>query len=265
MEGIIDFHTHAFRDDVAEKAVPLIENQGNIEAKLDGKVSSLLFSMDKNGIEKSIVCSIATKPKQFNSIIIWSKEIYSERIIPFPSFHPYDPSALEKIEIIKKEGFKGIKLHPYYQNFDIDEKRMYKIYEKIEMENLILVLHTGFDFAFERIKRADPLKILKVKENFPKLKLVVTHLGGWNMWDEVEEFIIGQNIYMDISYSLDFLSPERAKKMIKSHPEDYILFGSDSPWKDQGETLELFRKLNLGKKLEIKILKENALKLLNSV
>jgi predicted TIM-barrel fold metal-dependent hydrolase len=259
---IIDIHTHAFPDNVAEKAIPLLEEEGKIKAKLDGKISSLLSSMDKYGIEKSVICSIATKISQYNSILKWSKEIRTERIIPFPSFHPDDPFVFERIEEIKREGFKGIKLHPYYQKFIVDEEKMMKIYEKICKENLILVLHTGFDFAFERIRIADPEKIMNVKKTFHKLKLITTHLGAWEDWDNVEKFMIGKEIYMEISFSLEFLEKGRARRMILSHPSDYILFGTDSPWTDQGETLKLFKELKLPSQIEEKILYLNAQKLL---
>lgn len=75
MEGIIDFHTPVFPDEIAERAIIILEREGNIKAKLNRKVSSLLSSMDAKGIEKSTVCSIATKPSQFDSILSWSKKI----------------------------------------------------------------------------------------------------------------------------------------------------------------------------------------------
>jgi len=259
---IIDIHTHAFPDNVAEKAIPLLEGEGKIKAKLDGKISSLISSMDKYGIEKSVICSIATKISQYNSILKWSKEIRTERIIPFPSFHQDDPLVFERIKEIKKEGFKGIKLHPYYQKFIVDEEKMMKIYEKICEENLILVLHTGFDFAFERIRIADPEKIMNVKKTFHKLKLITTHLGAWEDWDNVEKFMIGKEIYMEISFSLEFLEKERARRIILSHPPDFILFGTDSPWTDQGETLNLLRQLQLPSEIEEKILYLNAERIL---
>ncbi len=265
MMGIIDFHTHAFPDTLAEKAIGLLEREGGVPAKLDGRVSSLLSSMDRCGIEKSIVCSIATKPSQFDSILKWSETIATDRIIPFPSIHPDDPQAIEKVEIIKKKGFKGIKMHPYYQGFDINEKKMFPIYQKIADENLILVLHTGFDFAFERIRKADPEKIMEIKSAIPSFKLVTTHLGAWEDWDEVKRLLVGKDIYMEISYSLEFLDRDRAKDIIMNHPEEYVLFGTDSPWTDQRETLELFQSLGLPSSLEMKILRENAITLLSSV
>jgi len=264
MKGIIDFHTHAFPDDISERVITMLEDEGGVKAHLDGKISSLLFSMDACGIEKSVICNIATKPSQFDSILQWCKEIRSERIIPFPSFHPYDPEFKERIVGIKQEGFKGIKFHPYYQNFTIDEERLFPVYEKICDENLMLVMHTGFDFAFQRIKIADPENIITVLEKFPSLTLITTHLGAWEQWDVVEKFLLGKPIYMEISFSLEFLD-NAVKKIITHHPPEYILFGTDSPWAEQQKTLALLRELHLGDEKEELILRENALRLLNSV
>jgi len=266
MREIIDFHTHAFPDELAERVIKMLEDEGGVKAHLNGTVSALLSSMDACGIEKSVICNIATNPAQFDSILHWCKKIRSDRIIPFPSFHPYDPAYSDRIDAIKGEGFKGIKLHPYYQNFTIDEERLFPIYEKICNENLILVSHTGFDFAFPPTRIADPEKILRVIERFPSLKFVTTHLGAWNEWGEVEQFFLGKNIYMEISFALDFLDKDKAiQNIFFNHPPEYILFGTDSPWTDQQETLSLFRGLRLGEEKENLILRENALNLLNSV
>ncbi len=264
-EGIVDFHAHAFPDELAGRAVPYLEKEGNIKARLDGTISSLLRSMDRSGIEKSVVNSIATKPSQFSSILTWSKKIRSERIIPFPSVHPGDPMLGARISQVKREGFKGIKLHPYYQEFSLDEERLVPLYEKVCEENLILALHTGFDIAFPPIKRADPMKIEKLKERFPAMKLVATHLGAWKQWAEVERHLVGKEVYMEISFALEFLKREEARNIILNHPKEYILFGSDTPWTDQQETVSLLKNLGLGQKREGLILRDNSLRLLDSV
>ena len=264
MKGIIDFHTHAFPDELSERVIKMLEDEGGVKARLDGKISSLLASMDKCGIEKSVICNIATKPSQFDSILQWCKKIGTERIIPFPSFHPYDPDFKDRIDEIKREGFKGIKFHPYYQNFTIDEEKIFPVYKKIADENLILVMHTGFDFAFQRIRIADPEKILTIIEKFPSLKLVTTHLGAWEQWGEVEKFLLGKPIYMEISFSLEFLD-DTVKKIISNHPAEYILFGTDSPWTDQQNSVSLLKGLQLGEEKEAHIFRDNAVKLLNSV
>ncbi|MFN3395515.1 MAG: amidohydrolase family protein [Thermodesulfovibrionales bacterium] len=262
MTGIIDFHTHAFPDGIAERAISTLEKEGKIKARLDGRISSLLASMDNYGIKKSIVCSIATKPSQFEAILSWSKSIRSERIVPFPSFHPEDSNFKERISAIREEGFLGIKFHPYYQDFDIDEERLFPVYEEIIKKNLIVVMHTGFDFAFPRIRKADPFKIMKIKGLFPELRLVTTHLGSWDDWDEVEKYLIGKDIYMEVSFSMELLNKERVREMILRHPSTHILFGTDSPWTDQGKTLSMLKGLGLNKEREKMILSENAMRLL---
>jgi predicted TIM-barrel fold metal-dependent hydrolase len=269
MSGIIDFHTHVFPDEIAERAMSTLLEEGkkkyDVNAYLDGRLSSLLTSMDLNGIEKSVVCSIATKPSQFGPILAWSSKIMSDRILPFPSLHPDDRDFSDRICLIKDSGFKGIKFHPYYQDFRLDDERLFPVYEKISEKNLIAVIHTGFDLAFERRRLCDPEKIVRVLEEFPDLKMVTTHLGAWEDWDEVEKHIAGKKIYMEISYALDVLDREKARRIILNHPKEYVLFGSDSPWTDQTGTLALLKGLELGPERENLILRENALRLLASV
>jgi predicted TIM-barrel fold metal-dependent hydrolase len=265
MQGIIDFHAHAFPDQVAASAIPYLEEEGDVKAIHDGRIASLLDLMDREGVEKSIICSIATRPSQFETILNWSRQIRSARIIPFPSFHPGDPQALEHISRIKAEGFKGIKMHPYYQQFFLDDAKLYPAYEKISELGLILVMHTGFDIAFPRIRRCDPRQILAVLTRFPGLRMVTTHLGAWQQWDEVEELLAGKNIYMDISYTLNQIKRETAQRIILKHPREYILFGSDSPWSGPQETYRHLQALDLGSAREELILRKNGLYLLDSV
>jgi hypothetical protein len=76
---------------------------------------------------------------------------------------------------------------------------------------------------------------------------------------------MGRNIFMDISFSLDCMDRETARKIILNHPQDHVLFGSDSPWADQEQAITLLESLDLGKDRERLILRENGLKLLRSV
>ncbi|HIP40081.1 MAG TPA: amidohydrolase [Desulfocapsa sulfexigens] len=259
---ILDFHTHAFPDAVAAKAIPSLENAGNIKAFTSGTVESLLVSMDKAGIDRSVICSIATRPEQFDAILAWSQAISSERLIPLPSIHPADPDCVEKVHTVHQQGFKGIKMHPYYQDFFLDEERLIPLYEALIETGLLFVVHCGFDIAFPRTRCADPAQILNLHKKFPQLRLIATHFGGWDAWDEVAELLIGKEIFMEISFALQYLSPKIIKQMLNSHPPEYLLFGSDSPWADQKEYLEKLYALQLNEKLLSGILSSNGLKLL---
>lgn len=262
-ERIIDFHTHAFADTLAPRAIKaLLDEAPGIKAYRDGTVGDLLRSMDSAGIETSVVCCIATKPEQFEPILRWCQAIRSERLIPFPSIHPADPDAVARVRQVRAEGFAGLKLHPFYQSFYASEDQMRPFYEEVSRQNLLLVMHTGFDIAFPHERRADPKTLLEVTRIFPNLRLVATHLGAWRQWDEVRHYLLGQPIYIEISLAMEDLGPIASREMLLSHPEEYLLFGTDSPWSDQEATLSLLRGLDLPPQRLTRMLWANAAELL---
>ncbi len=262
MSGYIDFHTHAFPDQIAATAIPALEKKGNVKAYLNGTVTDLLRSMDQAGIEQSVVCSIATRPEQFQPILDWSASIRSPRIVPLPSVHPMDPDRIKQLQQIRDMGFVGLKLHPYYQDFFLDDPELLEFYAEIKELGLLLVMHTGYDIGYPRIRRANPERILNLLQMVPGLRLITTHLGGWDEWADVRELLTGLPIYMEISFALDFLDQIRLRDLIESHPPEYILFGTDSPWADQITTLKMLAKLGLPDDLYERIVRENAKALL---
>jgi hypothetical protein len=258
----VDFHAHAFPDELAPRAVSRIEGLSGITSVLGGSLDPLMASMDAAGIECSVILSIATKPSQFSSILAWSRKIASKRIIPFLSVSPVDPQACEKVRIASEEGFRGLKFHPYYQDFDLDDEAMDPVYAAMQERGLICVSHTGFDHAYPFVRRADPSRVLRVLKRFPRLAFVATHLGAWRDWERAERALPGANLWIDTSYSLEFMSPGDARRLILRFPPDRVLFGSDSPWADQGGSIALLKGLSLGAAREEAILSLNARALL---
>jgi len=255
----IDFHTHAFPDFLAERAITQLEAHAHgYTAFLDGTIHALLRSMDSAGIEKSIVCSIATTPAQVDSIIKWSAQIASDRIIPFPSIHPQTDNPKGKLIEIRDKGFIGIKMHAQYQGFCIDDPALFDIYEALQHTGLILVHHCGFDLAFPDDLSATPQRIARVLDRFPSLKLIATHTGSWKMWDDVQKFLVGRDVYFETSFSVEDATPETVRKIITDHGTHKVLFGTDSPWKDQANEMRLIKSLTLGEEAERLIFRENA-------
>lgn len=261
---IVDIHTHAFPDAIAERAMRHLSDAAQVPAYLDGTVSALIGSMDGAGIDRSVVASIATKPSQFESILNWSRAIASDRIIPFPSIHPGDPEWSDRIDDVADQGFAGIKLHPYYQGFNVDDEGLLPFYAKLQTRGLVVLMHAGFDMAYDRTRCAEPARIARVNAQFPELKLVAAHLGAWEDWDEVRRHLIGRRIYLDTSYSLPFMSKDAARELIMAHPADYVLFGSDSPWEDQNAALQQLSALDLPEECLGAILGNNALRILGA-
>jgi predicted TIM-barrel fold metal-dependent hydrolase len=238
----IDVHTHAYPPALAAKALAGVREHG-VQPVLDGTVEGLEAAMEREGIAASVVCAIVTRVGQFSRILEWCRNIRSSTLIPFPSVHPEDPSALEQLEKIAAEGFRGVKLHPYYQGFDLDEPRLFLLYERIQSLGLALLMHTGYDLAFERFDRAGPARVAAVLQRFPGLKMITTHFGGWEDWERVEELLLGRPVYMDVSHSEGEIGDERARRFLEGHPADYLLFGSDAPWSDPAGTRDWVRRL----------------------
>ena len=261
---IVDFHTHAFPDGLAEKAMGSLSYKSRLVPSHNGTISGLLASMDRAGIEKSVVYNIATKPTQTENILEWCGRIKSDRIVPFASIHPENDRTL--VGKIKRAGIRGIKLHPMYQNFFADSEKMFPIYEEIEKAGLILVFHSGFDIAFPTDERAAVERIVKVAAKFPGLKIVAAHTGGWKMWDKVAEILAGKNVWIEISMTLKYIeSVEKFREIIKKHSPDRILFGTDAPWGNQSGDVEAMKKLDIPEDLRGKIFSKNAIALLGRI
>lgn len=259
----IDIHTHAFPDGLAKRAIQSLEAAASWKSVGPGTIKGLIKSMDRADIDISVICNIATKPDQAEAILGWCREIDTDRIIPLPSVHPKTEDLSGWVKRIADEGFHGIKLHPMYQDFPADDPAMDEFYAAVRDEGLMVTLHCGKDIAFpEDDDRAAPRRFANLIERFPGLKLVCTHMGGWKDWDQVEEHLIGKDVYLETSFSLMFLEASRAADMIIRHGTDKVLLGSDWPWADQGEEIERIRNLGLDEKATDGILWSNAARLL---
>ncbi|WP_265445295.1 amidohydrolase family protein [Acetivibrio straminisolvens] len=259
---IIDFHVHCFPDKLAPRAVSQLAATAGIPPRVDGTISGLKESMKRAGVAKSVVLSIATKATQTENINNWSAEIQDEEIIAFGSIHPEYENWKTELFRIKDMGIKGIKFHPDYQNFFVDDKKMFPIYETAFELGLIVVFHAGVDIGLPAPYHATPERLEKIVRTFPGCKVVAAHMGGFSFWDDVERFLVGTDIYLDTSYSLDFMDGEQAKRIFKNHDVSKILFATDSPWMDQEEAILKLKNLNLDKETENAILGLNAKALL---
>jgi len=264
MAGIVDIHTHAFPDEVAARAVERLEAICPITTVAEATVSSLLKSMDAAGVDVSVICAIATKPEQNEGILSWCRAIRCDRIEPFPSLHPKTPEAGRWIERIAAEGFRGIKLHAMYQDFVVDDASMDEIYAAAEALGLVIEFHAGRDFGFPMDDdRASPARLARVAGRFGRLKMICSHMGGWRMWEESEQHLVGKaDVCLETSFSLADLGADRAAGMIRRHGAERVLFGTDFPWARQDEDVERLWALPLEPAQIRQIAWSNAAKLL---
>lgn len=261
---IIDFHTHIFPDDLAQRALSVLSsNINNIYPPVsDATVSGLLKNMDAWNIDISVALPVITKQSQVRKTNEWAKAISSDRIVCFGGIYPHSTNFKEEIDYVAELGLKGLKFHPEYQNFVVDDESMMKRYEYALGKGLILIFHAGFDPGFPAPFKSNPRKLAKVVRDMQGGTIVAAHLGGHAQWDEVERYLVGEDIYLDTSMGFDYYPHEQFLRIVKNHGADRILFASDSPWSHAKNELEWIGKLGLSKSDVNKITGENAKKLL---
>lgn len=262
---IIDFHTHIFPDVLAPKAKAALEAGCNNEysAVHDMTLHGLVEKMDEWGVDISVIQPVVTKRTQVEKTDEWAMSIASERIIPFAGMFPNADDRKSQIDMIAEMGFKGIKLHPEYQNFVVDEPEMIRMYDYILDKGLILLFHAGYDPAFSSPLKTSPQRFAHIVDELRGGTIVAAHLGGQMQWDDVERYLCGKEIYLDTSMGFKYYPEEQFLRIVKNHGADKLLFGSDSPWSNTFDEIETLKRIAISDKEKELILHENAERILN--
>ncbi|MBQ7345143.1 MAG: amidohydrolase [Oscillospiraceae bacterium] len=260
---LIDFHTHAFPDKIAPRAVSkLADDCGGLQPQTDGTVASLKEQMRIDGVDISVVQSIATNPHQMRKVNDFAISIdQDDAIVAFGSVHPDAPDALEELERISDAGLKGVKLHPEYQGFYADDERLKPIYKKISQLGLITLFHTGHDYGFPPPYHAMPEHMKRALRWFDS-PVVAAHWGGFGCCFLVLEELCGEDLYFDLSFGYGHMPKPTAQAIIDKHGVDRLLFGSDMPWNRPAWEKRLLDSLGLSPTDRAKIDHENAQRLL---
>ena len=258
-----DFHTHAFTDSLAERAVSGLADTSGITPATDGTIKGLRVKMAENGLQRAMLLPVATKPSQQTFINNWAAEMMGGGLYCCGSVHPDADDAVQEVERIKSLGLSGVKFHSEYQHFNPDEERMFPIYEKIADMGLLAVFHGGWDPYAEEKVRATPERFARLCEAFPKLTVVAAHLGGLMLWDDIEKHLAGKydNLYLDVSVLSRYVDRDFLLRIIRRHSADRILFGSDCPWDEPANEIAMINELPLTDVEKEKIFYRNAEKL----
>lgn len=247
MEPILDIHTHAFPAALAHKAVDSLAGRARLRYYLDGTLEALRRSLENAGISHGLLLPIAVKPGQEQSINAFAKSTAEwaggPRIIPFASVHPFSPDWREQLAQVKGDGFRGIKLHPNYQRFFVDDERVLPFYRELVRLGLAVLFHAGFDNGIPAPIYGAPARLARILGELEGTVVILAHMGGNNMYGDVLELLCGKDIYFDTSFSLSWMDADVAKEIFRRHTPDRMLFGTDSPWRGQKEYLALFRRL----------------------
>lgn len=262
---IIDFHTHIFPDKIAARTIEALEAKAGLTASTDGTLNGLLASMEAAGVDMSVVLPVVTKPSQFETINAFAASVneqYKGKLLSFGGIHPDTEDYRGELDRIKELGLKGIKIHPDYQGVMIDDVRYMNIIEYADSLDLIILTHAGIDIGLPDPVHCPPDKMRKVMDKLHPKKMVVAHYGGWNQWEEVYEYLAGENLYLDTAFTFGYIKEDMFYKILEKHGADKVLFATDCPWGYQKKDVEAFRSLQLPQDIKDAIFYKNAEKLL---
>ncbi len=260
---IIDAHAHIYPEKIASKATETIGEFYSIKMHMPaGTAEQLLEDGKRAGITRFVVHSVATTARQVRAINTFLKsEIDAHpEFIGFITLHQdlTEEEIRAEVEFAIKNGFRGIKLHPDFQKFNINDEVAEKFY-RAASGKLPILLHMGDD----RYEYSKPYRLVQMAKKYPDVNFIAAHFGGYRCWEESELYVGLDNVYFDTCSSLPFISTERAKELIDLFGADRFFFGTDFPMWDASEELERFNRIPLTEEEREMIFSDNLKKLLN--
>ena len=234
---VIDSHVHIFPDRVAAVAMPRMEENAGVKAAFDGTLSGLRGAMRRAGVETSVVQPVATRVDAVAGINDWAASIQGDGVLCFGAMHPLLDQPAAELARMAGLGLRGLKLHPEFQAFRPDDDAMAAVYEGSIASGLAVFFHAGEDLALPTV-HSDPDAFAHVLDAFPDLTVALAHMGGWRQWDAVLEVLAGREVYLETSYTLPYIGPERFVELVRAHGPSRVIFGSDGPWADVAAEVE---------------------------
>lgn len=268
---IIDVHTHTFPEQIAKRALQkLTEKTGHAIAPVsDGTIAGLLRAMRAAQVDRAVLCPIATRPEQTADILDEARAIRdgargedaARHLIPLASVHPADPKWAKRLQAVADADIRGVKLHPYYQEFVLDAPDTLAFLKKCCDLNLIVQCHCGYDIGFPFDPVCGPERVANVIHEIPGLRFIAAHLGGWLDWEASANHLLGENVFLDTSVLRHGAENPHALRILREHAPDKLLFATDAPWMSFEDGIRFIRSAGLPPERETAILGNNAQRL----
>lgn len=106
----IDFHIHAYADEIADRAVQKLKETANCNVYTNGRIDDTRQKLKEWGIDYGVLLPVATKPTQQTIINNWAKEQNHGNIISFGTVHPDSEELCSELERISSLGLHGVKV-----------------------------------------------------------------------------------------------------------------------------------------------------------
>ena len=196
-------------------------------------IEELLRRLDQVGVDKAVcwpTVSYAGQTASDNKAIYEGTKAHPDRIIGFGGVNPRLGAQEARDELkrcIEVYGVKGIKLNGARDRYYIDDPELsLPLVDMIAEAGIVLAIHCGSN-DFER---THPFRIAKISTMYPKLTIMVVHMGGSgkpDLHDSVIELAARQPHWYLVDSEADYRKIQTAVQRLGA---DRICYGSDTPF-----------------------------------
>lgn len=174
----------------------------------------------------------------------------------------------EHVREMAEHKARGVKIHPVLQKFEVNDHRMYSVYQACTELGLALLSHTGPAQAGKPF--AEVPAFVPLLREFPRLTVVLAHLGGGKWKDALAVAEAFPNVAFDLCEIIEWSGApnapdtEQMARLIRTIGPGRVLLGSDYPWYEPAHTATLVESLPiLSQSEKDAILGENAARILD--
>lgn len=214
--------------------IEVFDAHAHIGLDVDGRgmtAGGMRERMSAAGVSRSVVFPLndpnARDDYSGPNDVVWSAyEESPETFVPFFRLNPHLDYDRE-FRRCAERGFRGLKLHPVSQDFELDDERVVRLLEMAAEADLPVLIHAGF--AMRRI--VEPL--LPTVERLPNLRLILGHAAMVEVLEATRAFADHPNVLFETSV----VSARDLYVLFRSLPTERICYGSDIPYGDYPSTL----------------------------
>jgi predicted TIM-barrel fold metal-dependent hydrolase len=241
---IIDAHAHVWPDRIAELALSA-NRLPELVARGDGTVDGLTADMARSGVSMSCCLGIANEARHVDRVNEFVAGLEAEKRYGVGTVH-VDLSTEENLDSLRRHGVRAVKIHPLFQGFALDDPRLWEIFEAFGDE-FAVITHVGAGGSADANTLSTPAMIRDIAKQFPALRLMACHFGGYKLLDDAEELLSGTDVVLETSWppGLSTLRPDRVRRLIRNHGAERVVFGSDWPMTSPAEELAAIDALGL--------------------
>lgn len=230
-------------------SINILANHAHVfpaEVNPNGTIDRLLKLLDECGIAEA-VC-FAPFAHQLAGANRWlAKELHSrKRLYGFGTIDLTRDDVADQVREAADLGFRGLKMHPNIQQFDILSETALKAYAAAEKHGLFITFHTGVHHY--RIEHYRVTKFDEIAYNFPTLRMSLEHVGGYSFFNEALAVMFNNipfppspgkrprvyggltSVFVRDYLPFWYMSRERLDELLRQVGAGLLIFGLDFPY-----------------------------------